>query len=65
MSGHVAENTHTFMLMNTIRTYNIRTESPAVLFRSMKKEKKRSRRNGKKKDKFLTAGNSLPFPPSY
>lgn len=32
MSGHVTENTYTFMLMNTERTYGIRTESPAVLF---------------------------------
>lgn len=29
MPGHIAENTYTFILMNTERTYNIRTDSPA------------------------------------
>jgi len=52
MSGHIAENTYTFMLMNTERMYDIRTESPVVLFRFTKKEKKRSKGNGKRKDEF-------------
>lgn len=59
MSGHIAENIYTFMLMNTERTYvrhTYRFSCRFVLFsrRKTKKEKKRrrSRRNGKRKDEL-------------
>lgn len=48
---HRRKYTCTFILMNTERTYNIRTDSPAVFFRSTKKWEER-RRNEKGKDEF-------------
>lgn len=59
MSGHIAENIYTFMLMNTERTYVRHTYRISCRFvsfsrRKTKKEKKRrrSRRNGKRKDEL-------------
>lgn len=67
MPGHIAENTCTFILMNTERMYNIRTDSSAVFFRSTKKwEERRRNEMGRR---ILAAGIFLSFflssPPSY